>query len=376
MGLVFPVIGSLANIRDFLSTVHQGSRHLLRGGTLEPGGTGPYAPASYLTHPSLPGHTIFAPDLRALRDRDEYEDEDGKDENGERRRRTRRRRIRLPVLVWANGMGLAWGLMFGAFLREIASHGYIVVASGPPCDREGWWWRRLRRVDERAMVDAVRWAVAATGDWDGEEEEGAEDEGKRWDVRAHVDGTRIALAGQSRGGMDAYAAAAAATLLLPPPPPPLLLWDERGGDQARGERGARAALRMVCLFNGGLFARAAAARAAQVRRLAVPVVYVAGGAADVGRRAAERDWAELLPGDLPAWMGTLEGVGHGGTFWEEEEGKDDGGGGGGKGRGGGRFVDVALDWLAWLLKEDEGARERLLGGYYEREGWAVKARNW
>lgn len=329
MGLVFPVIGSLANIRDFISAVHQSSRHFLHGGPLEPSGTGPYAPASYLTHPSLPGHTIFAPDPRAL-----GEEEEGEGEEGEGERRSRR----LPVLVWANGLGLAWGLMFGAFLREIASHGYIVVASGPPCDGGGRW-RRLRRADAQAMVDAVRWAAACCR---------AGEPQDRGDVRARVDGSRIALAGQSRGGMDAYAAAAA------------LRYDGAVEGEGEGAR-ARARVRTVGLFGGGLFSRGEA-RAAQVRGLTVPVLYAAGGAADVGRRAAERDWEELLPRDLPAWMGTLDGVGHAGTFRDDERG--------------GRFADVALDWLGATLRGDEGARRRLLEGHHEREGWAVRARNW
>lgn len=354
MGLDLPMIGSLATIRDFASAVHQGSKHFfLHGGALEPGGTGPYAPASYRTHPSLPGHTIFAPDdLRAPR-----ENEADGGIGGERKRK------KLPVLVWANGLGLAWGLMFGAFLREIASHGYIVVASGPPGDEGGCaWWRRLRRVDERAMVDAVRWAVAAADMDTDAEGQGEEEVEVEEDIRAYVDGTRIALAGQSRGGMDAYAAAA----------------ELRENEDGESER-----VRLVMLFSAGLFLRASEARAAQVRGLSsttsssvpVVVVYVAGGAADVGRQAAERDWAELLPGSVPAWMGTLEGVGHGGTFWDDEDGDGPDGRGGGRG---GRFVNVALDWLGWVLGGDEGARERLLGrggGYYEREGWVVRMRN-
>lgn len=326
MGL--PVVGSFANISDFASAFHRGSKHFWSGRPLEPGGGGLYAPASYLTHPSLKGHTIFTPHPRSLQ----------ADE-------------RLPVLVWANGLGLAWGLMFGAFLREIASHGYIVIANGEPGEGGGagagarggegkgkgnkmgnWTARhlhlhlgRLRQMDASTLVDAVRWAVEAGQSCHDPD-----------DVRAHVDGERIALAGQSRGGLDAYAAA---TALL------------------RGEQ-EKPVVRTVGLFNSGLLSRTAE-HLAQVRGLRVPVFYAVGGPADIAYRNAEADW-ELLPGDLPAWIGNLD-VGHIGTYYDDESG--------------GRFVRAALDWLGVTLRGDEAARRRMLEEY-EANGWKVRHRNW
>lgn len=350
-----PIIGTLANIRDFASAVLEGSQQFFhqKDARLEPGGAGPYGPASYLTHPSLPGHTIFAPDPRALAE-------------GER----------LPVLVWANGLGLAWGLMFGAFLREIASHGYVVIASGDPGDGGVWTasgWARLRRVGAGAMEEAVRWAVRAgrggEGQGKGEGEGGGHGQGEgemRWDVRAHVDGTRIALGGQSKGGLDAYGAAAALRRGVP----------EEGGD---GERGAaRDAIRTVMLFNSGLIGRGGA-QAAQVTGLTVPVFYIAGGPADVAHANTERDWAELVPRALPAWKGVLGELGHMGTFYRHDHVYPEGADGPGQRRfssGGGKFVGPTLHWLGMVLKGDEEARRGLREGEeFEREGWAVESRN-
>jgi hypothetical protein len=40
--------------------------------------------------------------------------------------------IKLPVIVWGNGLCAATGTFFNNFLMEIASHGFIVIADGAP----------------------------------------------------------------------------------------------------------------------------------------------------------------------------------------------------------------------------------------------------
>lgn len=302
--------GSFANITDFALAFHKGSKRFWSSRTLQPGGTGAYAPASYLTHPTLKKHTIYTPHPRSLRPNQ-----------------------RLPVLVWANGLGLAWGLMFGHFLQEIASHGYIVIATGEPGDADAGMLAatlgRLAHADETAMIEAVRWAVDDCA--------GCEDPD---DVRAHVDGARIALAGQSKGGLHAYAAAAAL----------------RTG-KYREEIAPR--IKTVGLFNSGLIFRTSST-VAQVKGLDVPVFYVIGGPADVAYKNAQQDFEKLLPRDLPAWLGNLD-VGHMGTFYDNDE-------------HGGRFARVALDWLDAMLNGNEAAMRNLLEGY-GGEGWDVHYRN-
>ncbi|KAF3762677.1 hypothetical protein M406DRAFT_263608 [Cryphonectria parasitica EP155] len=279
------MFSSLTNITDFASAFHKGTKHFFTSRTLGPGGSGIYGPASYLVHPTLPNHTIYTPHPSAL----------AQDE-------------KLPVLVWANGMGLAWGLMFGCFLREIASHGYVVIANGGPGD-EGTWsgLGRLQQVDEGAM--------------------------------SHVDGSRIALAGQSKGAIDAYAAAAVLRA------------------KAKAE-GATDRVKTVGVFNSGLIFRPAD-KVEQVKGLTVPVFFFIGGPADLAHRNAEMDW-DLLPGDLPAWMGNLD-VGHMGTFYDEDE-------------KGGTFGRAAVDWLDFVLKGDEGARKRMVEEY-RHGGWKVRSQN-
>lgn len=308
------VLGNPTNVADFASAVFKSSKQYFTKRTLTPGGSGLYAPASYLTHPSLPNHTIYTPHPNALQPNE-----------------------RLPVLVWANGMSLAWGLMFSNFLREIASHGYVVIANGVPGENSGMLarWGRLHQMPPEAMVEAVRWVMAAAGD--GEGREGGSTEQQLFgagggDVRAHVDASRIALAGQSRGAIDAYAAAAA-------------LRDE-------------GCIKTVGVFNSGLIFRNATT-IAQVEGLREPVFYFIGGPADLAYKNAEQDWA-LLGTDVPAWCGNLD-VGHMGTFYDEDE-------------RGGKFGRAAVDWLDGVLKGEEEAKRRMVEEY-EREGWKVKSRN-
>lgn len=296
------VLSSLSNATDFASAFFKGSKQYFTKRPLSPGGSGPYAPVSYTTHPSLPDHTIYAPHPTALR----------ADE-------------RLPVLVWANGMGLAWGLMFGAFLREIASHGYIVIANGAPGENtQGMVARlgRLRDMPPQAIVDAVRWVMAGAA---------ATDSLQSDDVRAHADPSRIALAGQSRGGLDVYTAAAS-------------LREEE-------------CIRTVGLFNSGLLFRNSET-IPLVKGLRVPVFYFIGGPADVAYKNAELDW-DTLPEDLTAWSGNLD-VGHMGTFYDDETG--------------GKFGQAALNWLDAMVKGDNEAKRRMIEDC-ESQGWKTKSRN-
>src|ERR1022692_2734370 len=70
-------------------------------------GTGPF-PAIFEQDPSLPTHTVYRPqDLSKVK---------GK----------------LPIIAWGNGGCANNGLSHRNFLMEIASHGYLAIAIGPP----------------------------------------------------------------------------------------------------------------------------------------------------------------------------------------------------------------------------------------------------
>ncbi|KAK9777913.1 hypothetical protein SCAR479_05239 [Seiridium cardinale] len=233
---------SLAIIVDFLD----GARKVIarwvkyRREVFLTGGQGSRSPAKHHTVPELPSHTLFCP-VNLVR--------------GER----------LPLLVWANGFGLSWGLMFGDFLREIASHGYIIIANGSPGG--------LGSTDESGQLRAVEWALQAPKD--------------SADIRNYIDSTKIALAGQSKGAIHTYIAASA------------LRNDSR--------------VKSLGIFNSGLMRRRPRDMDL-VTGLVTSIYYFAGDQRDVLRNNAEQDW-ELVPGKLSAYFASLN-VGHLGTFYE------------------------------------------------------------
>src|ERR1700712_492249 len=71
------------------------------------GGSGPFKAAAF-TDPTLPKHTIYAPQTPPPAD------------------------VKLPVIVWGNGLCAATGTFFYNFLMEVASHGFVVIANGAP----------------------------------------------------------------------------------------------------------------------------------------------------------------------------------------------------------------------------------------------------
>ncbi|KAK2803378.1 hypothetical protein FQN50_007037 [Emmonsiellopsis sp. PD_5] len=207
------------------------------GGQPSAGGTGPY-PAAYTTIPDLPSHTIYAPVEVP--------------EN-----------VTLPVLAWGEGACSADGLQFLNFLTEVASHGFFVMASGPPGGQGS--------TTPQLLFDAVDWATTTggTGDY------------------SYIESSRIAVAGMSCGGIEAYE----------------LVGDER--------------VSMMGIFNSGFFTDEEAQGV--VPTIAKPIFYFLGGETDIAYENGERDYS-LLSESLPAWKGNLP-VGHGGTYQDPNGGK-------------------------------------------------------
>jgi dienelactone hydrolase len=134
-------------------------------------GTGPH-PAALFTDPSLPRHTIYAP-------------------------KSPPKDAKLPVLLFGNGGCGNIGSMFQNFLREIASHGFVVLANGPPLDPQSGIMGMASLIGKNgfqtkmtAMAESLKWA-----------EDGAA--GGKFGV---PDLNKIAVAGQSCGGLEAYSA--------------------------------------------------------------------------------------------------------------------------------------------------------------------------
>jgi hypothetical protein len=102
--------GGLVGSFDPASLVPKGPEYPTTKTTLAEfynGGSGKY-PAHFLTEPSLGNHTIYAPKTPPPAN------------------------VKMPVLIWGNGGCTSSGTPYGAFLTEVASHGYLAIANGPP----------------------------------------------------------------------------------------------------------------------------------------------------------------------------------------------------------------------------------------------------
>ncbi|MEU7613569.1 cellulose binding domain-containing protein [Micromonospora sp. NPDC049204] len=243
------------------------------------GGSGPY-PADYETSATLANHTIFRPQTLPSE--------------------------RLPIVVWGNGGCSANGLSQGNFLREIASHGFLAIANGAP--------NGSGSTTSQQLTQSIDWAISENSR-----------QGSKYYNR--IDTTKVAVAGFSCGGLEAYAVSN----------------DPR--------------VTTTGIFSSGLLNDA---DDYQLRRLTKPIAYFVGGPSDIAYPNAIDDWGKL-PAGLPAFMGNLN-VGHGGTYDQPN---------------GGEFGRVAVLYLKWRLKGDTTAGATFVGPDCGlcRSQWSVQQKN-
>ncbi|KAF2668607.1 hypothetical protein BT63DRAFT_425905 [Microthyrium microscopicum] len=210
---------------------------------------------------------------------------------------------KLPVLVWGNGGCSGDGTSFKPSLMEVASHGYLAVASGAPSGSGSTTYKM--------MIETLDWLdkVAGSGKY------------------ANVDKTRIAVAGQSCGGLEAYSAGV----------------DKR--------------IKTIGIMNSGQFSDAATA--ATVKTVTKPIFYFLGGSGDIAYKNGERDYKALK--NIPRWKGNMavstSAAAHMAT-WRTANG--------------GKFATAEVHWLDWLLKEDAAAKAFFTGAGATTAGWSVE----
>jgi hypothetical protein len=232
---------------------------------------GPYA-VTIESYPTLPTHTAYHPaNLDAFGPTN-----------------------RLPIVSWGNGACARNGTAFTNFLSHIASHGYLAISVGPknpPAEQTP------PTIDDHLLLDAIDWAVRQNGD-------------KSSPFYNKLDTTRIAVMGQSCGGLQALAVS----------------HDPR--------------ITTTVVMNSGALPpgstspalKQSAGNKDSLNRLHGPVAYIIGGPTDVAYPNAEDDFARITK--VPVFKANLN-VGHGGTYREP---------------GGGRFGEVAVAWLDYQLK--------------------------
>jgi hypothetical protein len=221
----------------------------------------------------------------------------------------------LPIIAWGNGadnMCSNSSLPYAAFLSEIASHGYFVVAVGnddidypPPDGLEILADGRPIRTQASALTQAVDWAIAENS------RAGSPYEGK-------LDTSRIAYMGHACGGQQAMAASSdprtTTTVLL--------------NSAARFSAGPSETHKAsIAYFEGG---------------------RDDGDVLDVG----DADFAMARAAGWPMYKAALEGMSHNGIFPGPDR----------------RWSKAVIAWLDWQLKGDSNAATVLNG--LGRDGWS------
>jgi hypothetical protein len=238
------------------------------------------------------------------------------------------------VLVWGEGGCAKNGLTFPEFLTELASHGFVIVADGPPVEnagrgpggggppRAGGPPPAGAPAAGGPQAGAGARAGGGTGRGNGAMLDGTtlvqaidwiEKEGRDKTSRFYqkVETSRVAAMGMSCGGLMSYGASA----------------DPR--------------VATVGIWNSGLIQPDEKIFAG----LHSPVIIVTGGESDIAYANGKRDF-ETMPAKIPVFYGVHPSVGHGGTYNEDN---------------GGAFGVAAVAWLKWQLLNDASASGK---GYF------------
>lgn len=265
---------------------------------VEDGGTGDFK-AVMKEEASLPAHTVFVP-----KDLSKFDAQHP-----------------LPVLVWGNGACTNSPWEHFKFLNEIASHGFIVIATGYIPMEEKPYNGPMSTTQQQ--VESIDWVVAQNAN-------------PQSPYYQKIDVNKICAAGMSCGGLQ--------TLYNCADP--------------------RIATMMVC--NSGLFKIENAHQAvggmpmpekSKLKDIHCPVIYILGDKQDIAYENGMDDFSRIK--HVPACVANYP-VGHGGTYRQPH---------------GGEFSVVALAWLQWQLKDDQQAARMFVGKNNElskREGWRLE----
>ncbi|UZK68782.1 hypothetical protein OKW76_12130 [Sphingomonas sp. S1-29] len=255
-------------------------------------GSGPY-PAIFEERADLPNHVVYRPsDLAPARS------------------------DRLPIYVFGNGGCSADGTSSRNHLLEIASRGYLVIASGtipraaapaapaPAPPRPGA--KLTTETETRLLIDAIDWAQRENNR-----------AGSQFAGRIATD--KIAASGWSCGGLQALTAAQ----------------DPR--------------VTTSVIMNSGFFPdgtnplSGVVSAKALLKTLHGSVLYLLGGPTDIAYPNGTDDYRRLE--NIPAAMVNIP-VGHGGTYMQPH---------------GGVGAEVVTAWLDWKLKGKKAAEARFTG---------------
>lgn len=265
-------------------------------------GTGKY-PALKQEVASLPEHVIYHPaDLQKLGSR------------------------KLGVYVFGNGACSNDGASARLHLLEIASHGYLAIApgrirSGPgatvppsppsapraPAPQDGPAKLPRPPTTSADLLSALDWTLAQNAD-------------AKSPLFGKIDPAAVAISGFSCGGLQALQIAS----------------DPR--------------VKTLIVMNSGIFndntqgISGIDVSKSLLDKLHTPTFYILGGETDIAYANGMDDFKRIKR--VPAFLGNLKGVGHGGTYWEPN---------------GGKAAAAVVAWLEWQLRGDADAAKAFVG---------------
>ncbi|HET9271637.1 MAG TPA: hypothetical protein VFO31_25845 [Vicinamibacterales bacterium] len=269
-------------------------------------GTGRF-PAMKEEVPSLPRHVVYRPkELDGLG------------------------RQKLGVVAWGNGGCSEDGASSRFHLLEIASHGYLVIASGRILSGPGAPPREPRpaapagatppaRTQASDLTEAVDWALA-------------ENQRRGSPYFGRIDPSLVAYSGWSCGGLQALAV-------------------------AKDPRVKTLVLHNTGVFNEGRSVSGLDVKKDALQTLHTPAIYILGGPTDIAYANGMDDFNRIA--HVPVAVANLP-VGHGGTFNQPN---------------GGAAASVAVSWLEWQLRGDTQSARRFVGedcGLCQDSQWSLQ----
>jgi hypothetical protein len=220
---------------------------------------------------------------------------------------------KLPVVAFAGPGCEPIGTAFRPFFVELASHGFLVVASGAP-EEAGRYSRTAPKTKAADMAAVLDWA----------QQQGDIADSK---FKGKLDTAHMAVMGQSCGGLQALSLAGDARIRT------LVLWNSGVLNAPVSTQAAAATASAIAaaMPNGSDKTALNAVR--------VPIAYFV-GKTDMASPNAQDDFSRLA--SVPVFLGILDipGDAHGGTFRQKN---------------GGEFAIAGVNWLKWQLKGDQVA---------------------
>ncbi len=245
----------------------------------------------------------------------------------------------LPLLLWGNGGCRDNGLRYAQFMREVASHGFFIIAAG--------YARYERALQPAGTAAATPDATAAAAPDDGQASLGRLQSALDWAAQANADESspfkgkidldQVGVMGTSCGGLQAIA----------------MLTDPRVKTAIGFNTGVLISIPPTAAPDSDLVIKKEA-----LQKLNGPIAYINGGPTDIAYENALDDLKLITK--VPVFFAE-NGVGHGGTYLFDEQG--------------GAYSAVANAWFSWQLKGDQTAAKWFRGSdckLCKEPGWAVR----